>query len=135
MKVSLTVTEAHSSLGLGERYQEPLRITFRKMTISHPNETDEYLLAFAVKAMNDTLIPKGYVPSALVFVEYPRVFLKSEVPTERDTVQSRAKMLHTAWAEVAKIMAELRVKRALRHSVPVSVNATYEPGDLVLVRR
>lgn len=64
-----TGTEAHNSLRVGERYHDPLRNALRKMKISYPFVGDDYLLAFAVKAMNATLDPEGFVPSALVFGE------------------------------------------------------------------
>jgi len=93
------------------------------------------LLSFAVKAMNDTLGPEGFVPSALVFGEYPHVFTKSEVPHPRATAADRAEMVNAAREEVGKIMAKLRVNRALRHSVPIAADKPYEPGDSVLVWR
>jgi len=55
IEAKTTGTEAHSSLGLGERYHDPLRNTFRKMKVSYPDTPDDYLLFVAVKAMNDTL--------------------------------------------------------------------------------
>lgn len=135
VEASSTGVEAHSSLGLGERYHEPLRSTFRKMRIQYPNAEDDMLLSFAVKAMNDTLGPEGFVPSALVFGEYPHVFTKSEVPHPRATAADRAEMVNAAREEVGKIMAKLRVNRALRHSVPIAADKPYEPGDSVLVWR
>lgn len=107
----------------------PLRNIFRKMKISFPAARDEDILALAVKAMNDTIGPEGYVSSALVFGEYPRIFTKSEIPTPRDTALSRAKMVNIARDEVSKIMARLRVDRALKHSVPPSSDKPFKPGD------
>ena len=63
--------------------------------------------------MNDTLGPEGLVPSALVFGESPKVYTKSETPDERAVPAIRAKLAHTARSQMAKHMAELRVKRAL----------------------
>lgn len=65
-----TGIEAHSSLGLGERYHQPLHQTYRKIMAKHTNVDPQYALAAAVKAMNDTLVPEGLGPSALVFGEF-----------------------------------------------------------------
>ena len=62
-----TGIESHNSLGLSERYHQPLRNTFRKVRIAYTDKARKTLLSFAVKALNDTLRPDGLVPSALVF--------------------------------------------------------------------
>ena len=66
ISVDSTGVEARSSLGLGDRYHQPLRQTFRKMMSAHPKTRPARALAASVKAMNDTLGPEGLVPSALV---------------------------------------------------------------------
>lgn len=80
IQLNSTGTEAHSSLGLNERYHEPLRTTFRKLILTYPNADKNLLLAFSVKGMNDTLGPEGLVPSALVFGEFPPAYTKIENP-------------------------------------------------------
>eukprot|EP00171_Calliarthron_tuberculosum_P022911 IDg22911t1 len=63
VQVETTGIEAHNSLGLGERYHQPLRNTFRKLRIEYPTAPKELLLKLSVKSMNDTLGPEGLVPS------------------------------------------------------------------------
>lgn len=92
VEVDKTGIEAHSSLGLGERYHQPLRKTYRKIIAQYPHEDRNFVLAISVKAMNDTLGPEGLVPSALVFGEFPKFVTKSEVPRERSILESRAEM-------------------------------------------
>lgn len=133
--VDNTGVEAHSSLGLGERYHQPLRQTFRKVMSEHPNTPPSRALAASVKAMNDTLGPEGLVPSALVFGEFPRVFTKSETPSERLTLKERASIAQSARKEMGKIMAEMRVRRGLHHRIPSAADRFYQPGDNVLVWR
>lgn len=87
VEVGQTGVEANSSLGLGERYHEPLRSTFRKIKLSQPNAGRHLALSCAVKAINDTLGPEGIVPSALVFGEYPQVSTRSEPSPTRSTLQ------------------------------------------------
>ena len=57
-----TGIEAHSILGIGERYHQPLRNTFRKLFDAYPSQDKTLLLQCAVKGMNDTLGPEGIVP-------------------------------------------------------------------------
>ena len=133
--VERTAVEAHSSLGMGERYHQPLRQTYRKIKTDHPQSDKDLALAMAVKAMNDTLGPEGLVPSALVFGEFPPVHTNSESNVPRATLQERAAMASTARREMEKCMAELRLKRALHHAVPPAADRVYQAGDKALVWR
>ena len=133
--VSSTGIEAHSSLGLCERYHEPLRTTVRKIMVSFPSTEKELALACAVKAMNDTLGPEGLVPSALVFGEYPQIRARSENATERPTTAQRGEVAEMARKEMSRIMATMKTRRALHHAVPPSCDRTYELGDKVLIWR
>lgn len=130
-----TGIEAHASLGLGERYHEPLRTTFRKIKISRPDVDKDLALACSVKAMNDTLGPEGLVPSALVFGEFPQIGARSEIRSDRSTVKNRAAIADLARKNMSEKMAELKVKRALHHAVPPACDRSYQPGDKVLVWR
>ena len=70
-KIQRTGIEAHSSLGIGERYHSPLRNMYTRLKSDNPKATLSLLLRKAVEAMNDTLGPEGIVPSALVFLGIP----------------------------------------------------------------
>ena len=133
ISVDSTGVEAHSSLGLGERYHQPLRQTFRKIMAAHPKTPPARALAASLKAMNDTLGPEGLVPSALVIREFPPVFTNSEAPAARLTLRERASVAQSARKEMGKIMAEMRVRRALHHRTPSAADRFYQPGDQVLV--
>ena len=128
-------TEAHSSLGIGERYHQPLRNTYRKLIHTYPSADKNLLLAFAVKGMNDTLGPEGLVPSALVFGEFPPAYTKTEVPKARPSLSLRAEIANTARKEMNEHMAKLRVNRALKHKAASSTDSIFTPGDEVLVWR
>ena len=82
-----TGVEAHSSLGLEERYHQPLRNTYRKIMSEHPQTPPASALTASIKALNDTLGPEGLVPSALVFGKFPPMFTKSETPKQGATLQ------------------------------------------------
>lgn len=135
VEVQFTGTEAHSSLGAGERYHEPLRTVMRKLNLDFPGVNKSLLLQMAVKAANDTLGPEGLVPSSLVFGELPRIYTPSETPERRDTLGQRAALVHAARTEMQKLMAQMRIARGLRHTVPPAANNNYDPGDQVLVWR
>ena len=135
VKVRRTGIESHNSLGLGERYHQPLRNTFRKLRIAYPDKERQKLLSFGVKALNDTLRPGGLFPSALVFGELPSPHTVSETRYLRALLESRAEVLNMARREMEKEMAAARVKRGLRHAIPQAANTTLEVGHEVLVWR
>eukprot|EP00171_Calliarthron_tuberculosum_P011912 IDg11912t1 len=82
--------------------------------------------------MNDTMSPEGFVPLALVFREYPSVRAFRESYQEKMTLYNRSKLATEDRNAISKIMANLRVNRALQHSVPISADKTFSPGDQVL---
>ena len=117
--------EAYSSIGLGERYHQPLRQTFRNIMAAHPKNLPAGVLAASVKAMIDTLGPEGLVPSALVFGEFPPVIKKSEAPAARLKLRERASVAKSARKEMGKIIAEMRVRRALHHKTLSAADRFY----------
>ena len=135
VEVQRTGVEAHSSLGIAERYHHPLRNTYKKLRMDFPNTPQRIILSVAVKAMNDTLGPEGLVPSALVFGEYPEVNTISEPRTERMSLEARAELARAARKEMETQVAKARIKRALQYRVPPATDVVYQPGDLVLVWR
>ena len=104
-----TGIEAHSSLGLGERYHQPLRNTLRKLRREYPKASKELLFSLSVKAMNDTLGPEGLVPTVLVFGEHPHPITAKEIPPPRIVNASRARIAVVARIEMEKHMANVRV--------------------------
>lgn len=69
--VARSGVDAHSALGVGERYHEPLRNTLRNAKLNMPHMSEASILTLCLKAMNDILGSEGSVPSALVFGEFP----------------------------------------------------------------
>ena len=86
-----------------------------------------------VKAINDTLGPEGIVPLALVFGEYPSIlsFIGANLP--RPTLAESVSAAQDARKIMSKHMAQVRVKRALKHRTPKAADCTFSPGDKVLV--
>lgn len=62
-------TEDHSGLGFEERYNHPLRETFRTPKLSYPAVDDPLQLRLCVKEIIETLGREGLELSALVFRE------------------------------------------------------------------
>lgn len=84
--MNATEIEENNSLGLGERYYQPLQQKHCKVKSKHPQVPPEAALMASVKALKDTLGTEGIVPSALVFGEYRQVFTRSETPSERASI-------------------------------------------------
>lgn len=135
VQVSKTGIEAHSSLGLCERYHQPLRTVYRKIIKQFPKINKSYALSLAVKSINDTLGPEGLVPSALVFGVYPEVYTISEQRRSKLHNFERAKVANYARLEMEKVMADLRLKRAETYAVPPASDAMFHKGEQVLVWR
>lgn len=120
-----TVTESLSSLGLGKRYHEPLRTTYRKMKIAYPNVIPELMLSCSVNAMNVSLGTEVLVPSVLGFVDYPSVRTITEPLKKRPTLSSRDEIAMTIRKEMFRIMVKQRTDRGLQNRVLVAADKTY----------
>lgn len=133
--VASTGVKAHSSFGIGERYRQPLRTTFRKLPFSHPNISGPLLLAMSVKAMKHTLGPEGIVPSALVFGEFQQIRATGDAVITRPDLAARASAATQDLAEIDKHMARLRLQRALRQNAPPAAKVSYQADDQFLIWR
>lgn len=132
IELKISGVESHNSLGLGERYHEPLRKIYRKLHHEAPDLEKAIVLRLALKAMNDTIGPEGLVPSYLVFGSLPKFpTVHASLPDQR----RRMKALESARTEYATIVAKLRIDRALRAKVPPASKYIIVPGDTVYVYR
>lgn len=68
----------------------------------HPNVDSKYAMAKMVKAINDTLGPKGVVPSVFVFEKLSHIETGSEPAFKRSFLVSRAKIATAARTEMQK---------------------------------
>jgi len=64
--------ESANSMTYVERYHTPLRRAFRIIKSELPNISDEEVLQYAVKSLNDSVGPDGLVPTLLVYGALPR---------------------------------------------------------------
>ncbi len=76
--------------------------------------------------------PNGLVPSYLVFGCVPRFpAVDSKLPDQ----QSRMNALSRARQEMATIVSELRIEKALASRVPRNADLKVEPSDKVRIHR
>lgn len=63
MGLKISGVESHNSLGIVERYHDPLRRIYNTLRHVSPKIDKDIALRLAIKSMNDTVRPEGYVPS------------------------------------------------------------------------
>lgn len=121
--------QAHSSIGVGEKYHSPLRIVFDKVMDENPRLSRAVVLRLVVKACNDTLDPDGLVPILLVYGALPSLQVATaKIPQQ----QARMKALDCARREMKQITVERRITR-LQVENPSASKYTIRPGSLVRV--
>lgn len=87
-------------------------------------------LPLAQKAVNDTVVPSGLVPSLLVFGMIPRFpSVNSELPEQTD----RMIALELAQVVMASISAKLRIQKALRARLPPVSQHNIKPSGQVFI--
>ncbi|EEA24070.1 conserved hypothetical protein [Talaromyces marneffei ATCC 18224] len=102
--------EAHWSIGAVERYHAVLRRSYEIISDEAPELTPEMALQMAVKAVNDTAGPDGYVPTLLVFGAYPRM---TDYSPPAPTIAQRAAAVKKAMTEVRKLHTVRQINNAL----------------------
>ena len=65
--------EAHHSMGMVERYHEPLRQAYSIITTEIPSIKPDLALQMSFKAINNSIGPNGLVSTLLVFGAYPKM--------------------------------------------------------------
>lgn len=83
-------------MGIGERYHDRLKKTFRKLWLEYQKSEQLLLLKISLYANNITLDPKGLVPYALVFGEYPITRISGEVKTIKRAIAERPSLATAA---------------------------------------
>lgn len=100
----------HNPIVSGEKYYSPLRRVFHIIRDRHNSLKPEVALRYAVKGLNDTMVPAGHVPSVLVFGTLPTFpILNKDIPGYEDLI----KALRIARDEVASVRAEQAIRREI----------------------
>lgn len=128
--------ESPNSMGIGERFHDPLRRIALKVKEEAPDLDDDLVLSAAYRAMNDTLGPEGLAPTLLVYGMLPRMPIGSKSLSAPNQVD-RMKALSIARGEMEEIVAKLRVKSAMDHNLPASLldEENVAPGMLAMIYR
>lgn len=71
MSVQISGNESHNSLGVGERYHDPLRRVFDTVCSEYPNLDPETAMRCAVEGIKNTMGSEGLVPSYSVLGTLP----------------------------------------------------------------
>lgn len=133
--INLEKIGSQNSLGIGERYHKPLPETYRRLNVYFPKMQWQLLLAFSVKAKNDTLGPDGIALSVLVLGEFSSLRTISGPVLPRTSLAERAETAQHARHYMAEHLARAKVNRALKHYPPKATDKFYQPEDSVLVWR
>ena len=102
--------EAHHSIGMVERYHEPLRRVYSIISNEIPGIKPNLALQMSFKTINDSVGPNGLVPTLLVFGAYPRM---TELDAPSPSITQRAMAMKKAMDEVRKCTASRQVNDAL----------------------
>ena len=108
--IDIVPVEAHWSIGLVERYHQPLRHAYEIIKSESPDTPKEMALQMAVKAVNDTAGPDGLVPTLLVFGAFPKI---SDTDVISTIISQRAKAIQMAMKEVNRLHAQQQIQKAL----------------------
>lgn len=127
--------ESSNSMGLGERFHDPLRRIFLKLREDHPLLRQDAILKDARSAMSSTMGPEGYAAALLVYGMLPRLSIGSSRIATLNQAE-RMKALSNARSEMEMIAAKLRLKKARARNAPVSsLDMSASPGMLALACR
>lgn len=118
-------------LFIDERYHGTLRNNFRNIIVEWSQTDKQLAISCTVKAMNDILGLTGSVLSILVFWEYPRLPVRSDVREPRDSVNERACISAIARKEMAGKMESISIMRALKAKVMPARSQNFESGDKI----
>lgn len=120
--------ETHKSFGCGKSFHRQPQSVYKCIHSQHPQIPHTNALSLAIKAMNDTSGTNGISPSQMVFGATPAFPLSPKKKVQQAT---RCKALEDARSVMARIAAEIRIKDALRRTLPPSIKSLISPGDKV----
>lgn len=127
--------ESPSSMGIGERFHDPLRRIFFKLQEEHPLIHKDSLLQDSYKAMSDAMGPEGCVSTLLACGMLPKLPIGSSQASAPNQAERMRSMI-AARGEMEAITAKLRLKQAMTHNAPMSLlDANVSPGMLALACR
>lgn len=125
--IEFTGVSSHNSMGKIESAHGPLCTIYRTLRDRYPDLSDSPRLRCEVNALNDTADTNGLVPSLLVFGTIPSL---GDTESELADQEQRFNEITAARKEVATIIAEKRIRPALKSKIPPSARYTLRTGRL-----
>jgi hypothetical protein len=126
-----TGIESHNSLGVGERFHQPLRRIYHKIHSEYNGLDTDTTLSIANKTMYDLAGPEGLIPSFLVFGVVPRWTTTLPLPEN----SARLTEIQVERAEYEQIVAKMKLSTALSRNVPAAADYSFDIGDSIYVYR
>lgn len=121
LQLRASKVEAHSSWGIGGKFDALLSVVYIKIRYNHPAALAQYSLRIADEAMNETISENGLVPSRFVFeISLGFPIIKTELLMQK----GRMKDLRTAQDEMNAIVAERQILTTLACEVKPSPDRT-----------
>jgi hypothetical protein len=132
--VKIVLVEAYNSIGIVERYHNPIQQAYQIITIEIRDIDKDIALQMAFKAINDSVGPNGLISTLLVYSAYPRM---SEYDTPTLTITQRASTIKKAMTEIQRLRAKRQVIDTLNIYNGLNTNNIHnlELNSLVLVWR
>lgn len=122
--------EVYNAIGVSKQYDYYLCHLLNCVMDSHNSIKKHDALFPAVKAVSETVGPKGLVPKLLVFCN----LLRSPVQTKNcSTPRARFAEVSTASNEIVELIALGRLSKALHTSVPVAADQKVHIGEEFLI--
>ena len=127
--------ESPNSMSFVERYHTPLKRAFEIIRIELPDLSDEEILQYAVKSLNDSVGPEGLVPTLLVYGALPRLGFPTDKPAKG--IYERAVAVKKASDEMSKYFAKRQYRDAMKNRNGPDVSEIHKApiGSNVLVYR
>ena len=82
----------------------------------------QLLLALSVKAMNETLGPEGFVPSTLIFGDFPNLRTVSGPVIPRPSLAKRAEGAQQARHHMSEFLPQVKMHHAMTIDVTSKIN-------------
>lgn len=128
--LQFSVFESHNSIGVSEKYHDPLRRVYSKTAEEHPTIEHPTILRLALKGFHATIGPSGLVSTLLLFGSLPSLpAVSSTLPKQHELMLA----LRSARDEMAQYATEQRIIRTLKSKLPPASSYKLTPGDLVRV--
>lgn len=127
--------EAAMAMSIVECYHAPLRRKFQIIKHETFDTNDTCALQMAVKSVNDSIGPHGYVPSLLVYGALLRLGLATDQP--HTSIYKRPTAIRKAAVKLSKRFARQKIQTSLRALNGPNIKEIHETclGQPVLVYR